>query len=165
MVNLTSAIHKKPKELSGGMKQRTSVARSLAMSPDILVMDEPLGALDALTRGTLQEEILKIWSKDKRTALLITNDVDEGIFMADRIIPLNPGPHATLGPEFNIDIERPRDKTDLNDNPVFKRTRNRIIEYLMDLGSQVQADHAGDHALPDVKPIMPRKKKWFRIAG
>ena len=89
---------KNHENLSGGMKQRTSVARSLAMSPEILVMDEPLGALDALTRGTLQEEILKIWSKNKKTALLITNDVDEGIFMADRIIPLNPGPMSTLGP-------------------------------------------------------------------
>lgn len=161
MVNLTPAINKKPKELSGGMKQRTSVARSLAMSPEILVMDEPLGALDALTRGTLQEEILKIWSKDKKTALLITNDVDEGIFMADRIIPLNPGPMATLGPEFKIEIERPRDKTDLNDNPLYKKTRNQIIEYLMDLGAEQKAQKKEDIVLPDLKPITPNRK--FRL--
>ncbi len=161
MVNLSPAINKKPKELSGGMKQRTSVARSLAMSPEILVMDEPLGALDALTRGTLQEEILKIWSRNKKTALLITNDVDEGIFMADRIIPLNPGPMATLGPEFRIDIERPRDKTDLNDNPLFKKVRNQIIEYLMDLGSQQKARSEEEINLPDLKPVIPNRK--FRL--
>ena len=161
MVNLSPAINKKPKELSGGMKQRTSVARSLAMSPEILVMDEPLGALDALTRGTLQEEILKIWSKDKKTALLITNDVDEGIFMADRIIPLNPGPKATLGPEFKIEIDRPRDKTDLNDNPLYKRTRNQIIEYLMDLGAEQKAQHKEEIILPDLKPVTPNRK--FRL--
>lgn len=161
MVNLSPAINKKPKELSGGMKQRTSVARSLAMSPEILVMDEPLGALDALTRGTLQEEILKIWSKDKKTALLITNDVDEGIFMADRIIPLNPGPKATLGPEFKIEIDRPRDKTDLNDNPLYKRTRNQIIEYLMDLGAEQKAQQKEEIILPDLKPVTPNRK--FRL--
>lgn len=161
MVNLSPAINKKPKELSGGMKQRTSVARSLAMSPEILVMDEPLGALDALTRGTLQEEILKIWSKDKKTALLITNDVDEGIFMADRIIPLNPGPKATLGPEFKIEIDRPRDKTDLNDNPLYKRTRNQIIEYLMDLGAEQKAQQKEEIILPDLKPVIPNRK--FRL--
>ncbi|MEO0901192.1 MAG: ABC transporter ATP-binding protein, partial [Bacteroidota bacterium] len=111
MVNLSPAINKRPKELSGGMRQRVAVARALSMNPEMIIMDEPLGALDALTRGNLQDEILKIWSKDKRTALLITNDVDEGIYMADRIIPLRPGPKATLGPEFKIDIERPRDKT------------------------------------------------------
>ncbi|GAL77427.1 nitrate ABC transporter ATP-binding protein [Algibacter lectus] len=98
MVSLTPAINKRPKELSGGMRQRVSVARALAMKPEMIIMDEPLGALDALTRGNLQDEILNIWGgKDKRTALLITNDVDEGIYMADRIIPLRPGPNATLG--------------------------------------------------------------------
>ena len=111
MVNLTPAMHKRLKELSGGMRQRVSIARALAMDPEMIIMDEPLGALDALTRGNLQDEILKIWNKDKRTALLITNDVDEGIYMADRIIPLRPGPNATLGPEFKINIERPREKT------------------------------------------------------
>ena len=139
MVNLSPAINKRPNELSGGMRQRVAVARALAMNPEMIIMDEPLGALDALTRGNLQDEILKIWSKDKRTALLITNDVDEGIYMADRIIPLRPGPRATLGPEFKIDIERPRDKTELNDNPVYKKTRNAIIEYLMGIGEERKA--------------------------
>jgi nitrate/nitrite transport system ATP-binding protein len=152
MVSLTPAINKRPKELSGGMRQRVAVARALAMNPEMIIMDEPLGALDALTRGNLQDEILNIWSKDRRTALLITNDVDEGIYMADRIIPLKPGPNATLGPEFKIDIERPRDKTALNDNPNFKKTRNAIIEYLMDIGESRKSVSHGEYVLPEIAP-------------
>lgn len=152
MVNLTPAINKRPKELSGGMRQRVSVARALAMKPEMIIMDEPLGALDALTRGNLQDEILNIWEKEKRTALLITNDVDEGIYMADRIIPLRPGPNATLGPEFKIDIERPRDKTALNDNPSFKKTRNAIIQYLMDIGNERKSEAQKQYLLPEVSP-------------
>lgn len=152
MVNLTPAIHKRPKELSGGMRQRVAIARALAMDPEMIIMDEPLGALDALTRGNLQDEILNIWNKDKRTALLITNDVDEGIYMADRIIPLRPGPNATLGPEFKINIERPRDKTALNDNPEFKKTRNGIIEYLIEIGQERTTTNAIEYHLPKLEP-------------
>lgn len=152
MVSLSHAIHKRPKELSGGMRQRVSVARALSMDPEMIIMDEPLGALDALTRGNLQDEILNIWNKNKRTALLITNDVDEGIYMADRIIPLRPGPNATLGPEFKIDIDRPRDKTALNDNAEYKKTRNAIIEYLMDIGNERASDKTETYELPDLKP-------------
>ncbi|AZQ59231.1 ABC transporter ATP-binding protein [Maribacter sp. MJ134] len=152
MVSLSPAINKRPKELSGGMRQRVAVARALAMNPEMIIMDEPLGALDALTRGNLQDEILNIWSKDKRTALLITNDVDEGIYMADRIIPLKPGPNATLGPEFKIDIERPRDKTALNDNPNYKKTRNAIIEYLMDIGAERKSVSHEEYLLPEIAP-------------
>jgi nitrate/nitrite transport system ATP-binding protein len=152
MVNLTPATNKLPKELSGGMRQRVAVARALAMKPDMIIMDEPLGALDALTRGNLQDQILNIWGKDKRTALLITNDVDEGIYMADRIIPLRPGPNATLGPEFKIDLERPRDKTELNDNASFKKTRNAIIEYLMDIGDERKSEAKEQFILPDLAP-------------
>ncbi|MEM8508123.1 MAG: ABC transporter ATP-binding protein [Bacteroidota bacterium] len=152
MVNLYPAINKRPKELSGGMRQRVAVARALAMDPEMIIMDEPLGALDALTRGNLQDEILNIWSKDQRTALLITNDVDEGIYMADRIIPLRPGPNATLGPEFKINIERPRDKTELNDDPEYKTTRNAIIEYLMGIGEARKSAANRVYELPDLRP-------------
>lgn len=165
MVNLSHAADKKPSELSGGMRQRTSVARALSMDPEILLMDEPLGALDALTRGNMQEEILNIWGKDKKTALLITNDVDEGIFMADRIIPLNPGPNATLGPVFNIDIERPRDKTKLNDNDDFKKLRNELIEYLMDLGSKTNKNGDAELILPDIQPTVIRRRGLFSKAS
>lgn len=163
MVSLTPAIHKRPKELSGGMRQRVAVARALAMKPEMIIMDEPLGALDALTRGNLQDEILNIWGKDKRTALLITNDVDEGIYMADRIIPLRPGPNATLGPEFIIDLERPRDKTEMNDNPNFKKTRNAIIEYLMDIGNERKSEAKQEYILPDLKPKDFVNQFKFRI--
>jgi len=152
MVSLTPAINKRPKELSGGMRQRVAVARALAMKPEMIIMDEPLGALDALTRGNLQDEILNIWSQDKRTALLITNDVDEGIYMADRIIPLRPGPKATLGPEFKIDIDRPRNKTALNDNENYKKTRNAIIEYLMDIGNERKSVSNKEYVLPELSP-------------
>ncbi len=152
MVGLSHAINKRPKELSGGMRQRVSVARALSMDPEMIIMDEPLGALDALTRGNLQDEILKIWERNKRTALLITNDVDEAIYMADRIIPLKPGPKATLGPEFKVNISRPRNKTELNDNAEYKKTRNEILEYLMNLGDEQAAGSTETYELPDIQP-------------
>lgn len=164
MVNLLPAINKRPAELSGGMRQRVAVARTLAMNPHMLLMDEPLSALDALTRGTLQQEIINIWNNDKTTALLITNDVDEGILMADRIIPLNPGPNATLGPEFKINIERPRNKIELNDNDEFKNVRTRVIEYLMDIGEKRKTKKESNYVLPDLRPVLPCENKNRLIA-
>lgn len=159
MVNLLPAINKRPGELSGGMRQRVAVARTLAMNPHMLLMDEPLSALDALTRGTLQQEIINIWNNDKTTALLITNDVDEGILMADRIIPLNPGPNATLGPEFKINIERPRNKIELNNNEEFKRVRTQVIEYLMDINEQRKTKKESKYVLPGLRPVLPGEKR------
>jgi nitrate/nitrite transport system ATP-binding protein len=165
MVSLTPALTKKPHELSGGMRQRVSVARALAVNPKVLLLDEPLGALDALTRATLQDEIERIWEADRKTVVLITNDVDEAMLLADRIIPLNPGPRATLGPAFNVDIERPRDRTSLNSNESFKRTRNALIDYLSTARDEARArpketpssDDKGDPAidveLPDIQPL------------
>lgn len=133
MVGLGPAAGKKPRELSGGMRQRVAVARTLAMNPRILLLDEPLAALDALTRGTLQSEIARIWQQDKKTAVLITNDVDEGLLLADRVIPLHPGPNATLGPAFDVTLARPRDRTALNHDPAFQSLRNRIVKHLTDV--------------------------------
>ena len=134
MVNLGAAHHKKPAELSGGMRQRVAVARALAMESDILLMDEPLGALDALTRATIQDEIGRIWAETRKTIVLITNDVDEGILLADRIIPLSMGPGATLGPPVEVTIPRPRDRKAMNHDPRFKAVRNTVIEYLLGPG-------------------------------
>jgi nitrate/nitrite transport system ATP-binding protein len=153
LVKLTPAVAKYPRELSGGMRQRVAVARALAMDPQMLLLDEPLSALDALTRATLQDEIEKIWEKERKTVILITNDVDEGILLADRIIPLNPGPSATLGPEFPVTLPRPRNRGQLNHDARYKTIRNQIIEYLMD----VRGDVAGfrvpeDLVLPNLEP-------------
>lgn len=153
MVSLTPALNKKPSELSGGMRQRVSVARALAMDPKILLLDEPLSALDALTRGTLQDEISNIWQKDQKTVLLITNDVDEAIYLADRVIPLKPGPNATLGPEFQIDLERPRDKKALNLDPKFKELRRDINKYLIEVGDEAKKTISNvEYILPDAEP-------------
>ncbi|MDD5265517.1 MAG: ABC transporter ATP-binding protein [Methylococcales bacterium] len=153
MVNLGAAMDKKPAELSGGMRQRVNVARALAASPDILLLDEPLSALDALTRGNLQDEILQIWEQEKKTVILITNDVDEAIYMADRVIPLNPGPDATFGPAFPINLERPRDRTALNHNEDFKKLRAEITQYLMAIGMEKNLDLSPDKVvLPNVRP-------------
>src|SRR5947208_2721288 len=136
MVNLTPARDKRPGELSGGMRQRVSVARALAMDPQILLLDEPLGALDALTRASLQDEIGHISQRDKKTVVLITNDVDEGILLADRIVPLSAGPAATLGPEVRVDIPRPRDRRSLSRDPRFRAIRNEVIAYLLGPGAR-----------------------------
>jgi nitrate/nitrite transport system ATP-binding protein len=158
MVNLTPAMDKRPAELSGGMRQRVSVARALAASPDILLLDEPLSALDALTRSKLQDEIIRIWSQEKKTVVLITNDVDEGIIMADRIIPLNPGPNATLGPEFPVTLPRPRDRAAINHSPEFKRIRRDVTQYLMQVGAAKNAAVDGKIiTLPEVLPNTSRE--------
>ena len=153
LVHLTPAIEKRPAELSGGMRQRVAVARALAMNPEILLLDEPLGALDALTRGTLQEEIQKIWMRDRKTVVLITNDVDEGILLADRVIPLNPGPRATLGPDFSVPLPRPRDRKALNNDPRFKKIRNEIIKYLIQVRKDKKHSSSTENLVsPELSP-------------
>ena len=152
MVNLTPARDKKPSELSGGMRQRVSVARALAMDPQILLLDEPLGALDALTRATLQDEISRIREETHKTVVLITNDPDEGIYLADRIIPLTAGPGATLGPSFTVDIPRPRDRKALNNDPHFKQLRRDVTEFLLNSRHNNHTTVTKKLILPDIEP-------------
>lgn len=131
MVGLEHASERKPGQLSGGMRQRVALARALATDPEVLLMDEPLSALDALTRANLQDALERIARTSGKTIVLVTNDVDEAILLADRIIPLSAGPRATLGPEFAIRIPRPRERRALNQAAEFRRVRAAVIEYLL----------------------------------
>ena len=152
MVKLTPARDKLPRQLSGGMRQRVAVARGLAMNPAILLLDEPLGALDALTRGSLQQEIVHLWEADRKTVLLITNDVDEALLMADRIIPLTTGPGATLAESFPVTLPHPRDRRELNHDPEFKHLRAVITTRLLELGQSRRTGLGTDRTPPDLIP-------------
>lgn len=149
MVGLGHAALRRPAELSGGMRQRVSVARALALDPEVLLLDEPLSALDALTRANLADEIVSIWEQDTKTCVLITNDVDEAILMADRVIVLNPD--GTLAEPFDINLARPRDSGAMNTDEGFKKLRSKITKYLMDVGIGAKSEET--HKLPDVTPI------------
>ena len=151
-VNLTPALQKVPSELSGGMRQRVSVARTLAMQPRVLLLDEPLGALDALTRGTLQDELSRICQEDKKTVVLITNDPDEAIYLADRVIPLTAGPRATLGPSIPITLPRPRDRRTFNENYDFKQIRHEVVNYLLKARPRDTAGLLKKLVLPHIEP-------------
>jgi nitrate/nitrite transport system ATP-binding protein len=169
LVNLTDASHKRPQELSGGMRQRVSLARTLATNPEVLLLDEPLGALDALTRGVLQLEIARIWQHQRTTCVMITNDIDEAILLADRIIPLSPSPAATLGPSFAVQLARPRNRTELNHDPAFKHLRNAITAWLVQSRQQaVPSRHAAAPrpSLPQIAPLdlaADRRQPFLRL--
>lgn len=168
MVNLSPAAGKKPSELSGGMRQRTSVARTLAMRPKVLLLDEPLSALDALTRSVIQDEILNIWGAEKQTIILITNDVDEGLYMADRIIPLSMGPNATFGPEVKVDLPRPRDRAAMNHNETYRQLRHQVISYLLEQKQGATGENSEIQMQPPaMKPrdLSSKGKKGFMGFG
>jgi nitrate/nitrite transport system ATP-binding protein len=165
LVGLTAAAHKRPAELSGGMRQRVAVARALAIDPKVLLLDEPLSALDALTRGTLQDEIERIRSIERKTVVLVTNSVDEAILLADRIVPLDPGPRASLGPSFRVGLPRPRDRATINRDPEFRRIRVEVTRYLIDVQSRTRPVlSARGIELPDLSPVRlgPRRTGWLR---
>jgi nitrate/nitrite transport system ATP-binding protein len=154
LVGLSHAMDRKPAQLSGGMRQRVAVARALAMKPEILLLDEPLSALDALTRAKLQTEIDRIREQEKRTIILITNDVDEALLLADRVAVLEPAPNARIGRIFDVAVPRPRDRTAMNHNETYTALRNRIVGYLGSLNAEQKAASDGDGAsLPKVTPI------------
>jgi nitrate/nitrite transport system ATP-binding protein len=164
MVGLTHAAERRPAELSGGMRQRVAVARALAMQPEILLLDEPLSALDALTRAKLQDELAQISAIEKKAIVLITNDVDEAILLADRVIPLNPGPRASLGPDFMVNIARPRDRGALNSDENFITLRREITEYLMAANAGRRTDTERVINLPNVVPITQQRTERLPTA-
>lgn len=130
MVGLTHAAHKFPKEISGGMKQRVGIARALAMQPQVLLLDEPFGALDALTRAHLQDELLKIVAETKATVVMVTHDVDEAVLLSDRIVMMTNGPSATIGEILHVDLPKPRDRMQLANDANYHQLRAVVLEFL-----------------------------------
>ena len=130
LVGLTHAEHKLPHEISGGMKQRVGIARALAMQPKVLLLDEPFGALDALTRARLQDELMRIVQAAGSTVLMVTHDVDEAVLLADRIVMMTNGPAATIGEVVEVDLPRPRDRVELGENPQYHHYRTAVLEFL-----------------------------------
>lgn len=130
MVGLTEAANKKPAQLSGGMKQRVAIARALAIRPQILILDEPFGALDAITKEELQEELLKIWREHRLTVLMITHDIDEALFLADRVVMMTNGPAAKIGEILAIPFPRPRIRARLLEDPTYYELRNYALDFL-----------------------------------
>src|SRR4028119_2111553 len=130
MVGLSEAADKKPPQMSGGMRQRVSIARALAVRPQVLILDEPFGALDAITKEELQEELLKIWNDHRCTVLMITHDIDEALFLADRLVMMTNGPSATIGEVLEIPFPRPRDRVRIMEDPQYYKLRNYALDYL-----------------------------------
>ncbi|GEM_PF-42412 len=130
LVGLADAAHKQPGQLSGGMRQRVAIARALAIRPEVLILDEPFGALDAITKEELQVELLKIWNDHRCTVLMITHDIDEALFLADRLVMMTNGPAAKIGEIIEIPFPRPRDRDRIMEDPEFYQLRNYILDYL-----------------------------------
>ncbi|BCM83460.1 ABC transporter ATP-binding protein [Methylobacterium indicum] len=130
LVNMTHAAEKRPHEISGGMKQRVGIARALAMEPKVLLMDEPFGALDALTRAHLQDQLMEIHLRLKNTVIMITHDVDEAVLLSDRIVMMTNGPSATIGEVLTVPLARPRKRLELVEDPTYTHARAEVLEFL-----------------------------------
>jgi len=138
MVGLTAAAQKRPGEISGGMKQRVGIARALSMEPNVLLLDEPFGALDALTRAKLQDELLQIVAKTHSTVVMVTHDVDEAVLLSDRIVMLTNGPAATIGDILAVDLPRPRDRIELAEDSRYVHYHKAVIDFLYTRQSHVE---------------------------
>ena len=177
MVGLTGgAEHRKPAQLSGGMRQRVSIARAFAIRPQLLLLDEPFGALDALTRGTIQDELIRIWSGSEQTVFMITHDVDEAILLSDRILLMTNGPHARVAESVVVDISRPRDRAEIIHKPAYYKIRNHLVEFLARRSKELSGDrdHGGSPPVtvrpgtedPDDKECQPENRpKLVSIAS
>ncbi|GAA4428634.1 ABC transporter ATP-binding protein [Acidovorax lacteus] len=130
LVGLSHAAHKRPGEISGGMKQRVGIARALSMEPQVLLMDEPFGALDALTRAKLQDELLEIVARTQSTVVMVTHDVDEAVLLSDKIVMMTNGPAATIGEVLDVPLPRPRNRVELAENPQYLHCRKAVIDFL-----------------------------------
>lgn len=151
LVHMEHAMHKRPDEISGGMKQRVGIARALAMEPSVLLMDEPFGALDALTRAHLQDSLMDIQRELNNTVIMITHDVDEAVLLSDRIVMMTNGPAATVGEILNVDLERPRGRLQLADDPQYNRYRHEVLTFLYEKQRKVE-DISSVAAPKNVKP-------------
>jgi nitrate ABC transporter ATP-binding subunit len=139
MVHLGAHMHKKPPQLSGGMKQRVGIARAFAADPQVLLLDEPFGALDALTRGSMQDELTAIWEKNRKTVIMITHDVDEAVFLSDRIVLMSNGPAATIAKVVEVPIPRPRTREALLEDAHYLEIRKELLHYLIGTGHAAAA--------------------------
>jgi nitrate ABC transporter ATP-binding subunit len=139
MVHLGKHAHKKPAQLSGGMKQRVGIARAFAADPQVLLLDEPFGALDALTRGSMQDELTHIWEKNRKTVMMITHDVDEAIVLSDRIVLMSNGPAAVIARIVDVPIPRPRTREALLEDPQYLEIRKELLHYLIGTGHATAA--------------------------
>jgi nitrate ABC transporter ATP-binding subunit len=147
VVGLADSMHKRPAELSQGMRQRVGIARAFALSPRMLLLDEPFGMLDSLTRMELQQVLIELWRRDKKTALMVTHDVDEALFLADRIVMMTNGPEAEVGDILNVTFPRPRERKAVLEHPDYYKLREYLIEFL-----EVRAHRKIPHLPPNLSP-------------
>ncbi len=164
LVHMTHAMHKRPDEISGGMKQRVGIARALAMEPEVLLLDEPFGALDALTRAHLQDSLMEIQASLGNTMMMVTHDVDEAVLLSDRIVMMTNGPAASVGKILQVALPRPRERVKIAESPEYNHCRHQVLKFLYQRHGATQeptpADAvASDKALSKVTPLNPDEKK------
>ena len=165
LVGLSGAEHKRPAELSGGMKQRVGIARALSIEPKIMLMDEPFSALDALTRGTLQDEVRRICQETGQTVFMITHDVDEAIYLADRIVLMTNGPGALLAEIVDNPLPKDRIRSEVHKHPLFYPVRNHIIDFLVSRSKSFAHDMRGKHDPRSIAVVRPGVPDAARRAG